>query len=66
MNCKKCKAYMTKEEEEKYKNLCVLCYRKSNGLCVKCGKPLSIFHLENGYEKCANCYKKEKELQDKK
>ncbi len=52
MNCIKCKVYLTEEEERQYKNHCKVCYRKENGLCVKCGKILDKFQLVNGYYKC--------------
>ncbi len=63
MNCIKCKVYLTEEEERQYKNHCKVCYRKENGLCVKCGKILDKFQLVNGYYKCFSCYKRYKEIQ---
>ncbi len=65
MNCIKCKAYITKEDAEIYDNYCAICYKIIHGLCVNCGKPLSIFHIEHGYEKCTQCYRREKELDNK-
>lgn len=60
MNCVKCKVYLIKEDEGLYNGRCKECYRKENGLCIKCGKTLDKYQLENGYYKCFSCYKRDR------